>query len=48
MGNQQVVDLMEHVWHSIYSLCTNLNEAQGKKPPPIVLDGQCKTKYRIW
>ena len=30
MGNQQVVDLMEHVWHSIYSLCTNLNEAQWK------------------
>lgn len=32
MGNQQVVDLMEHVWSSIGSLCSSLTEAQWKTP----------------
>ncbi len=32
MSNQQVVDLMEHVWGSIDSLCSPLNEAQWKTP----------------
>ncbi|MCH7735810.1 MAG: maleylpyruvate isomerase family mycothiol-dependent enzyme [Chloroflexi bacterium] len=32
MGNQQVVDLMEHVWSSIDSLCSPLTEAQWKTP----------------
>ena len=32
MSNQQVVDLMEHVWSSIYSLCSPLTEAQWKTP----------------
>ena len=32
MGNQQVVDLMEHVWHSIDSLCSPLTEGQWKTP----------------
>ena len=30
MGNQQVIDLMEHVWGSIGSLCSPLTEAQWK------------------
>ena len=30
MSNQQVVDLMEHVWESIGSLCSPLTEAQWK------------------
>ncbi len=30
MSNQQVVDLMEHVWTSIDSLCSPLTEAQWK------------------
>ena len=30
MGNQQVVDLMEHVWRSIDSLCSPLTETQWK------------------
>ncbi|MDA0263549.1 MAG: maleylpyruvate isomerase family mycothiol-dependent enzyme [Chloroflexi bacterium] len=32
MGNQQVVDLMEHVWRSIDSLCSPLSESQWKTP----------------
>lgn len=32
MSNQDVVDLMERVWHSIDSLCSPLNEAQWKTP----------------
>ena len=32
MSNQQVVDLMEHVWSSIDSLCSPLTEAQWKTP----------------
>ena len=32
MGNQQVVDLMEHVWSSIDSLCSPLTESQWKTP----------------
>ena len=32
MSNQQVVDLMEHVWKSIDSLCSPLTEAQWKTP----------------
>jgi len=30
MSNQEVVDLMEQVWSSIYSLCSPLTEAQWK------------------
>ena len=32
MSNQQVVDLMEHVWSSIEFLCSSLNEVQWKTP----------------
>ena len=32
MSNQQVVDMMEHVWSSIDSLCSPLTEAQWKTP----------------
>ena len=32
MSNQQVVDLMEHVWSSIESLCSSLNDVQWKTP----------------
>ena len=32
MSNQQVVDLMEHVWSSIDSLCSPLTETQWKAP----------------
>ncbi len=32
MSNQQVVDLMEHVWSSIDSLCSRITEAQWKTP----------------
>ena len=32
LSNQQVVDLMERVWHSIDSLCSPLTEAQWKTP----------------
>ncbi|MCS5668129.1 MAG: maleylpyruvate isomerase family mycothiol-dependent enzyme [Dehalococcoidia bacterium] len=32
MNNQQVVDLMEHVWSSIDSLCSPLTETQWKVP----------------
>ena len=32
MGNQQVVDLMEHVWASIDALCSPITEAQWKTP----------------
>ena len=30
MSNQQVVDLMEHVWSSIESLCSSFDEVQWK------------------
>jgi len=32
MSNQQVVDLMDHVWRSIDSLCSPLTEVQWKTP----------------
>jgi len=32
MNNQKVVDLMEHVWKSIDSLCSPLTESQWKTP----------------
>ena len=30
--NQQLVDLMEHVWRSIYGLCSSLSEPEWKTP----------------
>ena len=32
MSNQQLVDLMEHVWTSIGDLCSVLTEAEWKTP----------------
>jgi uncharacterized protein (TIGR03083 family) len=32
MSDQQLVDKMEHVWHSISTLCTDLTEPQWKTP----------------